>query len=183
MKTLTVVASLALALSPAAAGEPADDDPAGKLLEPLKKGSAAYGPVAFTLLTQASGKDEAARQAALEAIDRLGPFDAPFARNLAVVVGHHRGHGRLQACLQVRLGHGAYPHRSVGLAQDAHQATHGQTHQIGSLVVGVGPGLAERRDGGQDDVRLDSRQVRIAQSKVRHVPGSKGFHHKMGGRH
>jgi hypothetical protein len=75
MKMLTVFALLALALPPAAAGEPAADDPAGKLLEPLKKGSGAYGPAAFALLTQASGKDEAARKVALEAIDRLGPFD------------------------------------------------------------------------------------------------------------
>jgi len=84
---LAVVAVVAAVTGGALAGEA---DPAGEFLKPLAQGRGAYAQVVAKLAAAAAGADEAARKAAAEAVERLGPQDAELAPFLAAQLGDAR---------------------------------------------------------------------------------------------
>ena len=88
----------------------------------------------------------------------------------------------MNTCLKIGLWLAAHAHRRTAqIAQNACQASHGHTYQIGSLVFGIWSGLSKRGNGGQDDIGLYPLKLRISQAQHVHISRGKGFNHKIRG--
>ena len=105
----------------------------------------------------------------------------PFTGHLPMIESSHGTYRTLGACVIVGLGVAVLHRRSVIVAIEDHHPAHGPTDDVGPLIMGEGTGLSEGRDGGQDNIGLDLREIGITHPEAVHVSRRITLDHNVGG--
>jgi len=85
-----------------------------------------------------------------------------------VMQGGDDAEGAQHAGVVVRDGLAGPGGRSIGIAGDAHVPADRLREHVVAPLRRVGPGLAERGDGGVDEPRIDALQLLVAEAEALH---------------
>ena len=104
-----------------------------------------------------------------------------FAGAVAVGERGEGGDGADDRGGDVALAPGRDVGRVLGLAGEPHHAAHGDADDVGRFVLGVGAGLAEAGDGGEDDAGAEASRSVVAEAEGGEVAGGEALDDDVGG--